>query len=120
MGPHHRHESSLGRTDSGEFRTAALAAYPPRLCRAITHYFLRAFRDMCNAGGGPGGSRRAGFRRPRTTGYSRCAPGGAECLILNETVEVGRVPVLRRDGLAAYVHVDDIGVMGEGPRPLIR
>ena len=29
---------------------------------------------------------------------------------------MGRVPVLRRGGLGVYVHVDDVGVMGDGPR----
>ena len=69
---------------------------------------------MLAAGGGPGGRCRPGYRRPRTTGYSVGLPGAFEIQVLNEAVEQGRVPVLRNGGLAVYVHVDDIVVMGDG------
>ena len=77
VGPHHQHKAAFGQTESGEFRTAALAAYPPQLCRAIAHYFLKAFRDMRDAGWGPG--RSAPPRLPPATDHRLLAMLSWQC-----------------------------------------
>ena len=114
----HPHEQSVGLDEHGNFRTTALARYPPGLCEFLARCIVRTILRFRADGSGPTGWRRAAEKTVRISHWSRRVIGdGASALaVLNEDVLRGRCVKVTGAQLAGYLHVDDGVILGGGRR----
>ena len=104
----HVHESSEGKTASGEFRTRALETYPPELCEELARAAIATCELMKKEGSGPGGWRRCTGEKARISNWSRWAgdqPGEAVA-ILNEAGLRGKHVVIDERQKALSIFTD--------------